>query len=649
MSLKKNWFYQFCIALTIVGLLYIIVCGFISLGRGQEYPYYPKGLLLLGILAIFIGMTFFINVLIRIKMANIPHLKPVICKTIEFIFVVLILLLALFLRITVIHRLPMKPESDYKTYYEIAELLYKGTIQKDGKGYCNYIAMFPHVMGYCSILKTLFRYTGVSVLAGQYLNVFFSVSTVFFSYKIGKKLSGTLAGMAAIILCAFWPSQVLYITMLSAENSFTFLLFLCIWIFVSLVKDYDGNTKKATRGIVMHLVLGVLIALTAAIRPMALILLVAIFITVFPQKMRMPVMPLNNIPLSVRILGKGWIRCILILAPYMIISHVISTNIELTVNRSLPSASTSFGYNLLVGLNTESQGGWNEEDAALLYSSMEETGSASQAHITCRNLAAQRLISNPKGIFNLFIQKYELLWGNDDYGSTWNIAFAQEQGTLTNEKSIFLYSIRDINDILYIIMVFFSLIAVIYLWKKDGNYAYVLILLYLGTVGMHLFVESQNRYHYFVLQVFMILTGMGLQFMYDDVKNERIGKLKIQTMEEKEEQEKQRILQEYQKEEKQLVEIREEALKNIFDMETAIRNGNIVMTVSQAYQENAESEEKIEKKEVKVKSDKQVKVKEKNKGVRKKTVSNRRSGRKRKKRTGLYPILVRINRYLNRK
>jgi hypothetical protein len=584
MNLNKNWFYYLSISIATIGLLYIMVCGFISLGDGQEYPYFPKGLLIIGIFVLWMLVSMITRVGAKLKLSNHIQLNPKHLKFTELVFVILILISAVVIRIIVIAKLPMAPESDYKTYYEIAVLLKNGFIQTEGKGYCNYIAMFPHVMGYCFILKTLFSIVGTSVTAGLFLNVFFSVATVFFIYKIARKLGGRLAGLIALVLSAFWPSQVLYISILSAEYSFTFLLFLCIWVFVSLVKDYDGNTEKAAVGVFVHLLLGVLLALAAAIRPMAMILLVAILIVLIPQKMKIPPMPRNDIPLTVRMMEKGWIRCILMIIPYMIISNVITTNIELTVNKTLPSASTSFGYNLLVGLNTESTGGWNEEDSTLLYSSMESTGSASQAHITCRDLAFQRIINNPKGIFNLFINKYELLWGNDDYGATWNIAFLDEQGNLTKERSDFLYAIRDWNDIIYIITVFFALIALIYLRKEKGNFVYVLVLLYLGTVVMHLLVESQNRYHYFILEVFIILAGMAVQYMYNDAKKEKIHNKKEKDLEMREKERENEIIEVYKKQELKLEELRKEVFANVFDMQTALLNGNITMTVSQAYE-----------------------------------------------------------------
>ena len=586
MIFKKNWFYQLSISLSIIGMLYILICGFSSLGEGQEYSYLPKGILLLTLFGVWLLVQLLAHLSARFGLAKRLSKNKKWVLIVEAVFVVVVLAGALTLRIIAIQQLPMKPASDYKTFYEIAELLKNGTLLEEGKGYCNYIAMFPHVIGYCFILKTAFTWFGTSVVVGQYVNIAFSVATVFLAYRIGRKLGGRITGIIGLLGTAFWPSQILYVTMLSAEYAFTFLLYACILLFISLVKDYDENTEKATRAIVLHVVLGIMIALTAAIRPMAIIFLLAIIICLFPLKMKLPNIPRNDIPLKLRLLEKGWLRCILIIVPYMIISGSITTNIEMTINKTLPSSSTSFGYNLLVGLNTESIGGWNDNDADLLYSSMEKTGSASQAHITCRDLAFVRLTTNPKGMLNLFIEKYELLWGNDDYGSTWNISFLKEQGELTPDRSDFLYKIRDYNNIIYIVTIFFGLIAMIYFLNKKGSFAYILSLIFLGTAALHMFVESQNRYHYFVLQAFVLLAGMGIHFIFEDKKKYAMNLDKNKSQKIMLEEINKKKLESQEMIEEKITEIREEILSNTFDMKEALKNGHVIMTVSQAYADN---------------------------------------------------------------
>lgn len=591
MRLEKNWFYNFCVSLSIVGLLYIIISGFSSLGAGQEYSYFFKGVLILVLFGLWTLINFLAVISAKFSLLSRFSSDKKWVLIAEGLVVVAVMVAAFLLRLMVIQRIPMQVASDYKTYYEIADLLKQGNIQEEGEGYCNYIAMFPHVMGYSYILKTVFNWFGTSVLVGQYLNIGFSMGTIWFVYRIGRRLGGRIGGFISLIGTAFWPSQVLYLTMLSAEYAFTFFLFTCISLFLYLNKDYGENTGEAAKSIALYMLLGVFIAITAAIRPMALILLVGIIICLFPQKMRMPHIPKNDMPLILRFLEKGWLRCVVIIIPYLIISSAITTNIELTVDRTLPSSSTSFGYNLLVGLNADSKGGWNDADAKLLYDTMEATGSATQAHITCRNLAFIRLTSAPEKIVNLFVEKYELLWGNDDYGATWNISFLREQGNLTKERSNFLYAIRDYNNIIYLITIFFGIIALIYLLAKEGSYAYILILMYLGTVAMHLMVESQNRYHYFVIQVFIILSGMGIHFIFE---NER-GKVRhIKKKEQKKEIEMKLEKEEIEIQEaidKKVQEIRKEVMSNTFDMAYALKNRHVTVTVSEVYADEAQKTE----------------------------------------------------------
>ena len=110
----------------------------------------------------------------------------------------------------------------------------------------------------------------------------------------------------------------------------------------------------------------------------------------------------------------------------------------------------------------ESEGGWNQEDADYLYAALDRTGNATQAHLACRDLAIQRLKGDPRSILNLFLHKYEVLWGNDDFGSTWNILFMDQQGTLTKQRQDFLYSSRDVGNLYYLYLFLVLLMTILY-------------------------------------------------------------------------------------------------------------------------------------------------------------------------------------------
>lgn len=583
MKLEKNWFYSFCIALSIAGMAYILITGVSDVQGNQEYPYAMKGMLILFFFLTWAGVNFFALLSARIGITAKLRKYHKYFSGMEVVYVFLILILAFAARVFVIRELPMDLESDYKTYYEIAKMLKDGVLQEKGEGYCSYIGMFPHIIGYCYILKIIFVVFGTSIWHGQAANVLFSVGTVFLIYRIARRLGGRMAGLTALTAAALWPSQILYINMLAAEYSFTFFFYLCVLLFLHLVMDYDGATKHGVRGVLLHILLGCMIAVTAAIRPMALILLIAVLLFLIPIKTRLPGIPINSISIWVRFLAKGWLRAALILAAYMTVSSIINTDIELTINQSIPSFSQSFGYNLMVGLNADSNGGWNEDDSRFLYENLERTGSPIQAQLACRNKAYQRLTADPGGVFNLVIKKYELLWGNDNYGADWNLAFLKEQNELTPNRAVFLNQMKSANQIAYLVTALFSFLTLIYLLQRRASSLYVLVLVYLGTAAMHLMVESQNRYHFHVLPVFIIIASVGIKYIFENAVTfvkasdlERQQKENQQTREEA-------VLKQFEIEEHKAIEQRYKSMTNSFDMQSAIRNGNVTVTVSEGY------------------------------------------------------------------
>lgn len=583
MKPKKNVFSYFVIILYLVGILYVLVCGVASLGEGREYPYILKGAFFTLLLVIWLALNGAAAVLARTQLEDWVHKKKRLFNILEAAVVITVLCIAFYIRWTYIRRMPMKPESDYKTFYEIADLLKRGMLVEAGEGYCDYIAMFPHVFGYSYVLSRIFQLFGTSVFTAQGFNVFLAVGTVFLTYRTARLAGGVSAGLCALLLAAFWPSQILYMNMVASEYLFSFLMMLCVYLFIVSMKRCTADMKHPVLGVLLHILLGVMLALCAAIRPMALIVLITIVLCVCFQRMHIPPRKPIDQPLSLVILSKGWMRCAIIIICYLCVASLCSAGIEYTIDRPLASGSASFGYNLLVGLNAEAEGGWNQEDADYLYTAMDRTGNATEAHLACRDLAIQRLKGDPRSMLNLFLHKYEVLWGNDDFGSTWNILFMNQQGSLTKERQDFLYSSRDVGNLYYLIVMAFAGIGGVFLWKKGMGYEYVFTLIFLGTVAMHLLVENQNRYHYHALFMVAILAGCALQGIYV------MNRSKVLRVREEKERLERMILEDKERlrrkleDEKEREALREEAMKCQFDMKSALEKGLIKVSVTEAY------------------------------------------------------------------
>jgi uncharacterized membrane protein YhaH (DUF805 family) len=168
----------------------------------------------------------------------------------------------------------------------------------------------------------------------------------------------------------------------------------------------------------------------------------------------------------------------------------------------------------MVGMNTEAKGTWNQQDADFFTNKFALTDSSQEAHKAGIDVALQRIKADPEGILYLFPEKFSILWGNDGY-AVMTTFFLDQQGILTRERQDIIGLFTKITNYFYLFSVFFLAVLGIQLFRrKDTGPEQALILLFIGTVILHLILETQNRYHYFILPIFMILTAMSIVEIY---------------------------------------------------------------------------------------------------------------------------------------
>ncbi|OPX44915.1 hypothetical protein CLHUN_11470 [Ruminiclostridium hungatei] len=586
METCKNWFTYIYLTIFGICLSYSLFSATLNMGVNAKYPFIWYG----GMLIVMGGLWLVLNTSAAITSHfRLSWVKPGSRKAAVFLeaFVLLsIVTAAALLRFWIISNLPMQPESDYLTYYKVAELLAQGKLISDGAGYCDYISQFPHVMGFPYILSLVFRVFGVSVSTGLYFNLAVSLLSIFFVHRTARLLAGNVGGILAAALVAFWPSQILYINQMASEPVFMCLTLICIWIAARLFKAPDG--EKAWKILVFNIALGILLAIAGGVRPVAIILLIAIIICSVTYKARLTGSAEAGLIKSC--MSRGWIRALAILTGYMACSLLISAATAKAIDRELPGTTASFGYNLMVGFNIESRGGWNEKDSSFLTQRFAETGSAEEAHIASRAMALSRLKEDPVGIANLIFQKYTLLWENDDYGSYWNLLFLKQQNNLTSQRNEFINSVTIWNNIYYIICVYLSLLAGIYLWfgKKVGT-EHVLVLYFIGIAMLHMFLESQSRYHYNILPVFAILASAGaveIFIHHADARRTATDSIATSATDFKSGEqslEKAAAIEEQKSSEEELIEKEAGQIDNKFNLLDAIKQGHVTVTVTEAY------------------------------------------------------------------
>lgn len=610
MSLEKNWFTYFSLAIFEVMIGFILITGVWNLGNTAEYPFLTMGVFLIMLLLSVLIINVIFYIITKFKIYRFFSTKYKINIVIEVVIVLSILLFSAYLRLLMMKTFPIEVESDYKTYYTIAQLLEKGTLSTDGPRMCEYISRFPHVIGYPYVLSRVFKIFGTSVLNGLYFGVFSSILCEFFIYKTVRYMSGRIGAIIALAISAFWPSQIIFSNFLATEPLFTCMLFGCFLLFTFIIKNFNEKSKHPVRGFILYIILGMVLALTSAIRPMSQILLISIIICLIPSKIKLKKTG-NDVSVVLRGLSKGWICAIVVLCSYLLCSSIVSGSLVRTIEREAASGGSAYGYNLLVGLNIESQGGWNQEDADLLQDSFDSTGSATEAQSVCKEAAIERLKNNNiMDTANLLFEKFSLLWKNDENCVASNIITLTNQGALTESRSEWLYSKMELCNVYYLVVVFWAGISGIYLWLKKGNLEQVMVLLFIGTALIHMVLESQPRYHYYSLQIFSILASIGIVQIYRDLldrvnlKNSNFNKSNFieykeiieesnveearndenlnETNIDKAERGKKRSIDSIQEPSKNGLD----NINNSFDMIKAIEEGHVIVTVTPAYENN---------------------------------------------------------------
>ncbi|NLM50253.1 MAG: hypothetical protein GX196_04790 [Clostridiaceae bacterium] len=356
------------------------------------------------------------------------------------------------------------PESDFLTYYNLAKALSQGKTQ-----YNEYIALFPHVIGYPTILSFFFTLFGDKLIVAKILNVISQTATVYLVYKITEKVNPKGKRCAAAFL-AFCPNLIYPVSLVATENFHIFFLALSIYLYLI-------NKKRAA----FYILSGLFFALSNFIRPVSIIFIASILIYEF---------------LRYRMNFKRIVNLFLLLISFFAAFSALNYYTEKRIGQSC--AKNSFGYNLYVGLNHESMGMWNEEDAKT-FDSLSKKNSPQNVHNIFIKKSIERFF-DIKTIPLLF-KKQVIMWADEGYFAWW-------------DKLPFIFFILAQS---YYVSIF-SLCALNLIKNKSDNgqilfFEIVIIL----TVLSFTLLEAQGRYRLYLYLAFCTISS-GF-FWHKNLKN----------------------------------------------------------------------------------------------------------------------------------
>lgn len=379
----------------------------------------------------------------------------------------------------------IEPFSDYETYWSAAAALASGGELTNPW----YLAMYPHILGYSSFLSVFIRIFGAHVMVAALLNVVLTCISGILIFAIAKELCSLRTACIAELIWALLPTRTMLNSLVLSEPLYTCLILLFIWALIRVDRDSSYMLwKYALPG----LLLGLLLFWINIVRPIAAILIIALFIRL---------LFLGGLDFRNRSNVLAW----LVLIAVMLLccrtaGKLWDAHIEKLL--SLEPASVPI-YNIYVGFNEQTQGQWSGEDMDLLFSYLQQPGvSASQAQSMMLPHLIER-ISSGIDYGRLFMSKLFVFLGNDELGG-YTYRFTRSE--------TFVKICMVIDNAAYYGILFGSLPGIFSLWKKRGNSVFLMLPLYvIGLTLAHMLVEVSSRYHYSIIPMLIILAALGFE------------------------------------------------------------------------------------------------------------------------------------------
>lgn len=387
---------------------------------------------------------------------------------------------------------PIEPFSDYKTYWDCAvSLAYGREIYST-----EYVAMYPHILGYASFLAPFIRVFGEHVLLGTLLGLLLSCLSALLIFAICLEVAGLPAAVLAGLLWAFYPGRIMLGSLIFSEPLYTCLVLLLLWLMLRLQKR-QGSTGLL-QAVVWGLGLGLLLAVINAVRPISAILIIALLLWFLLLRGREE---------KEGRLWRFWLVCLagLVLC-FQLSGKLWDRHLEQVLGEEPAGLPV---YNLYVGFNMDTLGQWSSEDMDLLFEYRRQAdGSAPMAQKSMLPHVLERLQSEELNLPRLFSAKLFTFLGNDELGG-YTYRFTRSES--------FVKICMVICNCYYYLLLPLALVGLMRLWKGRQPSSFLLLPLYtLGLTLAHMLIEVSSRYHYSLIPMFIILAALNGQTKPED-------------------------------------------------------------------------------------------------------------------------------------
>jgi 4-amino-4-deoxy-L-arabinose transferase-like glycosyltransferase len=457
-------------AIALLGLI-VLVSSFKSGPFVISLPFYT-GFAFLILAAIIVLLIYKLNILSKIN---------------TIVFLILLIVIALVPRLGWIYFVQTQPFSDFLHLHNYGINASQGNF----RGFVNFYAVFPFKIGFGMVLAGLYSLFGTGLMVAKLFNVALSVILVLLVYTGGKMLYSEKSGRVAALLIALWPAQIMYTSVIASEHLFMVLFTAAVLLILRFIKNYTYKNYKFYSGNLMLIGIGVLTAFAQLVRPMAMLLLpvFAVFILIYKRYRA-------NTIASV---GMGIKSIVLVIICYFAVINIVNLPIQNATGINVTRSGS--GFNLMIGTNTKYDGKFNYEDFGIIEKNNYDFY---KVHNEAKQIAIERLKGDPKQLIKLSIKKYEILWGNENYGYYWSIDAENSKAEVIIKAHPRLF--YGVSEAFYIIIIIMAICACFYTLRQRRYDALIILMIFGGILLSYTLLEVQSRYHMPVLPL-LILFG----------------------------------------------------------------------------------------------------------------------------------------------
>lgn len=409
-------------------------------------------------------------------------------------FPALLFCLRLLLALGVVLLVGAQPVQDFKTMYLAA-----GQMAQGGREYLNdvYFHNWAYQTGFVAYEALVLRIFGQGTLSLQVMNALWMSGTGVLVYLIAKRFLSERAAMAASVFYALYPAPYFLAAVLTNQHIAAFFYYLAVWLLVRKEKLTFPTAALA----------GLCIAIGNVMRPLGAVVILAVLCWAGVRLLRHGKSLLRE---STAVL----LTVFVYFAAYWLVSKlvVVSGLNPQGLTNNLPL------WKFLIGLNPASGGAWNQADYDYYYFLP-----AAQQEAEMKAAILERVSSGPAALLKMLWQKTRTLWASPE-DLYWGFGHLDQNALVFGVPvAKLLQGLKYADRGVFLLAAALSLPA---LWngvRQRGERKVTLLLSFLlcGYFAVHLIIEVQSRYRYFLMPCMFLLAGAGLDLLVSKIRRRK--------------------------------------------------------------------------------------------------------------------------------